>query len=750
MRKRAVVALVVLAGILAIAVWILSPSAKRTIATALAPKPPLTRPASMTNERWIAEWQKQLPVEATLTQGTTPQLFAFNSDPLRAYKLKLRLANQTGYEIPLGRELYVVETSTPGKESPLTIAGGYFRVTPPEDYSGVVEYRGGDDATVGDLDAAITRARETDALTSMGLLNSLAYSSVGTFRNLGPMMEFMTGSKPKAETRTFGAMPPGKDAVIESELRLAVMIEKERLSTVYIVTPAMAPTEPGSSVLRYVLKMKREPQKKKDDDTQWSLAEARLLPMTAETLHPIVKDAQGELWRRVFAARWLADCAKDSGPALLEIAKGKENAALRASAITSLGLLKHAPAHPALAEVAKSTTEPLSSRAAAILALGRIGNSAALPLLRDLTREEESSLDDEAVTALGLLGDRAAAPTLLDILDDENQSDLHTYAASAISRIADDPAVDRLTNIARSGRLGADDCITALGRVGSPKAVASLVSVYDQGSVEVRQNVCRSIGHLDRPEVTALLERALAEKEAGVRTAALDGAAKAKSAERQKLLIGALDDRDPAVQQAAMGRIGELMVGGASDRLTAIAREKSGNADIRGTAITTLASINGEKATPLLFELLADPTPAIRRSSIDALGTAREKKALPKLALLLKDSDASVRSAAARAIGDVGTQTDGAMLVDALLLEKDVDCIRADVGAIIELEYKDRKAFSRVVDRIQESDADTRMSLQRLLENWSGEDLGAAWSADEAEVRKSVAKWREWEKSGKK
>ena len=43
-----------------------------------------------------------------------------------------------------------------------------------------------------------------------------------------------------------------------------------------------------------------------------------------------------------------------------------------------------------------------------------------------------------------------------------------------------------------------------------------------------------------------------------------------------------------------------------------------------------------------------------------------------------------------------------------------VDCVRADVGAIIELEYKDRKAFSRVVDRIQESDADTRMSMQRL------------------------------------
>lgn len=143
-------------------------------------------------------------------------------------------------------------------------------------------------------------------------------------------------------------------------------------------------------------------------------------------------------------------------------------------------------------------------------------------------------------------------------------------------------------------------------------------------------------------------------------------------------LIGALDDRAPAVRRNAAWAIGETRGGWTVDRdaaLTPLIRLLADvDATVRRAAAFGLSELKDRDAVAPLIVALGDRDAAVRGTVVFALGEIRDRRAVQTLAqIVVADGDAEVRRAAAWALGEIKD----ARAVDALTCALDDAPVRA-------------------------------------------------------------------------
>ncbi len=221
-------------------------------------------------------------------------------------------------------------------------------------------------------------------------------------------------------------------------------------------------------------------------------------------------------------------------------------------------------------------------------------------------------------------------------------------------------------------------------------AVAAVIEGIRSPDPVVRRVSAEILGDIATPEATPVLVGALADPDATVRAACLNGLVHARAGSALLDIAACLDDPEPEVRRCALDALGRLADSSAAitDRLAALLTDADPSIRARAALLLTRSGPGPHnEALSILQSMAADSDPVVRVSALDALREAAEKEmfdlvlagltdlhatppvrraaaaalvridpqqALPALIRALNDDDRSVREALAAALGQIG------------------------------------------------------------------------------------------------
>jgi HEAT repeat protein len=350
---------------------------------------------------------------------------------------------------------------------------------------------------------------------------------------------------------------------------------------------------------------------------------SRLLPLLAQ---PALRDAVAGALRELGDERTLEplvrsiDDAPEAAPAIIPAiaALGERLAAeaVDASAIVRNAFSDAGRRHLlALAEAAAPEV-----RIAAARVMGWIGGTAALAALGRLLHD-----DDARETALeGLVRHEEAA---VDVL------------IGALA--ADDPAIRHAA-------------ITGLGRIGSHKAIASLVPLLDDPESAIATS--GALARIGNPEAFEPLFRLAGHPDAASRLAAIGALNSIGHPDLPARALALLDHPDPRLRESAVRIAGYFGYPAASDRVVALTSDPV--EPVRLAALEQLPFFDDARALGILAAALVEGTPGVRAVAVRAVARLATDDAPALLASALADEDPWVRYYAARGMGGLGDRAD--------------------------------------------------------------------------------------------
>jgi HEAT repeat protein len=202
------------------------------------------------------------------------------------------------------------------------------------------------------------------------------------------------------------------------------------------------------------------------------------------------------------------------------------------------------------------------------------------------------------------------------------------------------------------------DAITALGEIGDPQAVPSLIKRLDDqnhNNIERAAAALAKIG--DRRAVPPLIELLRETKHhAQTRRAAADALTALGDNQAVGPLIRALEtDAEPYWAVTVLGSLGDTRAVPAL-----IGALKAGDQNVCWAAVEALGVLGDQRATDPLLRLLVEGRGPSQEVLISALGRIGDARAIPTLLPKLDDVRAAVREEAAKALDAMGWRADTA------------------------------------------------------------------------------------------
>ena len=417
--------------------------------------------------------------------------------------------------------------------------------------------------------------------------------------------------------------------------------------------------EAAEEVAREAMPLPRPPTRLLSDDDrlhlEWQFArdDRQAGPATArvhQVLWPLERALPALLGRKRIgdAARRVAAEADRAGAD----AGGRHQAALVASfREVCAAVVSHALA-----------SDEGARQAAGISAAVAAGLSAAAPALRRLaTGSIDPGVRRAALVGLGKLGDRAAVPLLRQValIELGQGSENSGAAAAALSAMGQDADVRAATaaRLRSSSELGRWNALAVMTQIPVPEATADLVKLLRHNGRAPRAEritaaaalgTIAASGEEGAPEAVAALTECLGAAEAARRTAcatALGGTAPAGAPAYRKL-AALLRDRDESVRAAATRAAARLDPARFARSMADLPGERS---DLVLTAQAEgLAGVPGKRALARLVRLVSSDVPAVRLAAASSLVRRGEPKAPEILAQLQVHRDPAVRAVAIR------------------------------------------------------------------------------------------------------
>jgi cellulose synthase operon protein C len=337
--------------------------------------------------------------------------------------------------------------------------------------------------------------------------------------------------------------------------------------------------------------------------------------------------------------------------------------------------------------VARFDDTSAEAKKAAIRAIGRLGDRAAVPALVRKLSETDESVKMAAVGALGQLGAIEAIDTLVEQLTSGSDG-YRAKVANALGEIAATPGAGKagedamrtlVENLAdANARAAARDALLVAGRAavpalvahlggalkGDPKtavgllaehgdarATSALTAELERGRVPV-SFVLKALGATNDPAALVPVLAALANKDAGIRLAAMDALRPllGDDARAGDVLVEHLADESLEVRVLAAEYVGSLKFAGATTKLVALTG--SGNPmRLRRAAIDSLGEIGSPTATTALLSVLREGPAELHDAAATALAYLDDPGAIEPLVQLARVDRGPTRHELVRALG---------------------------------------------------------------------------------------------------
>ncbi len=310
------------------------------------------------------------------------------------------------------------------------------------------------------------------------------------------------------------------------------------------------------------------------------------------------------------------------------------------------------------------------------------------------------------------------------------------------------PLLRAIRDPADSVRLGAAE---ALGKVGSPEAVAALTVALADPNDDVRQCSARTLGSLGDPSAGQALAAALRDSQPRVRQAAADSLGSLSDTGSIGALIQTLADENANVVSAAAFALNRLGWPGAAETILALSQRDPdengeygfGDYGFIDEALSALAEA-GTSAVPACLTALSHENLMVRLVAIKALGFSDDPRVVGPLMACLTDADPAVRSDGVDALA----QIDLPEAVDALLdaLDTPDDGLRLAAIEVLGWSGDERAVGPLRALMTEEDDPLTRAAAEALgrLVPPGIETLITALKDPEEAVRRDAARALAW------
>jgi HEAT repeat protein len=313
-------------------------------------------------------------------------------------------------------------------------------------------------------------------------------------------------------------------------------------------------------------------------------------------------------------------------------------------------------------------------------------------------------------TALGLLGTPSAVPTLLECLKDEADS-ARANAATALGNIGAWKAVPSLIQALQDkARYVRGSAATALGKLHASNAVPALIDCLHDEADNVRGSVATALGKIGASEAVPALTASLNDKADNARGSAVAALGRIGAFEAVPALIESLRDAAYNVRGGAATALGSIGAWEAVPSLIQVLQDKV--RCVRGSAATALGKLHASNAVPALIDCLHDEAEDVRGSGAGALGRIGAPEAVPKLIECLRDEAQNVRCSTATALGRIGASEAVPALIESL--HDEARSVRASATEALG-RIGASEAVPALIESLHDEDRSVRASAVRAL-----------------------------------
>jgi HEAT repeat protein len=289
-------------------------------------------------------------------------------------------------------------------------------------------------------------------------------------------------------------------------------------------------------------------------------------------------------------------------------------------------------------------------RSEVIETLVRCGQQVTVPLCRQL-ESEELETRRAAITALGRIGDPACVPSLIGILRDP---ELTVDAAAALARIGDRRAYEPLLELLVHDRPAVRQAaVGALNSLGHPRMPHDVRRFLMEANPYMRESAVRIAGYFGYPECADLLLNCLKDPNENVRRSVIESLPNLQDKRVLPILRLAICDESPRIRTAAAQSLGHLEDAAAVPEL--VRAIKDSHVWVRYYASRALGQIRSPESIDALADVLRDDEATqVRVAAADALGSIGGRRAVSILAPFVNSEDRDLGRAALLALGAVG------------------------------------------------------------------------------------------------
>ncbi|NLX36445.1 MAG: HEAT repeat domain-containing protein, partial [Chloroflexi bacterium] len=301
-----------------------------------------------------------------------------------------------------------------------------------------------------------------------------------------------------------------------------------------------------------------------------------------------------------------------------------EQSSVAIMAIQSLGEIGEPSAIEALVVMLNSGGP--ERRVAALRALGAIGTEQAFAGIASVLRGTQTDLDEHAIGALVRCGPEHL-PRLLDLLADSEPR--VSAAATAALRQMGQPVQAALEEQARSkDQLVAERAVRALGKLATPSALDTLVSMLYQGSYTLRAAAQEALLGAGGEAITQL-KAAIDSGDLNRQRAAVQALGASDLPEAVPVLAELVSQGPKPLARTGIQALGELQQGAAIPTL--LAALGSDDWLLRQHAAEGLGRLTlQDDEIDRLAEMLYDGTSAVRKAALQSLETLNWRPATPE------------------------------------------------------------------------------------------------------------------------
>ena len=315
-----------------------------------------------------------------------------------------------------------------------------------------------------------------------------------------------------------------------------------------------------------------------------------------------------------------------------------------------------------------------------------------------------------ALIELGKVGSAKAVETLVEYLQDHDY-DVRRKAAEELSKIGSDKAVEILAkHLKDQNYFVRSNAAEALVKIGSNKSIEILIHSLQNRDDDVRRDVALALENIRSDEAVAPLIQSLQDRDPFLRWKAAEVLGNIGSDKAIEPLIQALQDQDYELRGIAAEALGKI----ASSRAVEPLIQSLQDTDyvVRREAAYSLGKIGSDKAIEPLIQALQDQSDDVCNFAAFALGKIGNEKAIEPLIHALQDKSNDVIRSAAEALGNIGSDRAVQYLIQTIK-NQDYEICRSSAEALGKISSDE--AIEHLIQCLRDQDDNIRGNAVEVL-----------------------------------